>query len=652
MFNIRKSLSTKLSLDILLLAVPIFMIALGVLFTQSRQIIRNEAVGRANSVLNTTMQRVHRNILAIETATNANSWLVTRFLQPDSLLALTHRIVSLNPHIDGCSISTEPDVFPEYGKFFSAYTIRENTGFNALRKGGKDSVTTVIEEPYDYFHKVWYKTPHDLDGPCWVVYYDEGDSLELTLDGRIASYGQPLYDDDGRFVAVISTDLSLLRLSQVITEEKPYPNSYFMMIDEEGYYYIHPDSTRLFSQTIFSNVDPIQQAEQIALGHEMTAGKQGNMAVNIDGAHCLVCYRPVPGTKWSLALVCPDSDVLGGYHRQSYIVLFLFALGLVVILLLCRRAVAHAIKPLNQLLSKSQSIAAGNMEVHIPISQREDAVGRLQNSFAAMLRSLNFHMGSVRFTTEQMQLRNEELVEATRLAEESDSQKTAFIQNVTHQIRTPLNIIMGFAQVIRDSADALFSRVDVSDDEMKSITSTMKYNAKLLNRMVMMLFDSSETGLSEELKSAKCDKVSCNGLARESIDYIKVYYPDVNIDIQTELTDDFCIQTNHLYLMRSLREVLYNSAKYSDGQLIVLKIDRHAENVRFIVQDTGKGINKADNERIFKFFAKIDDLSEGLGLGLPLAKRHAQNLGGDLTLDELYHDGCRFILEIPVVASV
>ena len=652
MFNIRKSLSTKLSLDILLLAVPIFMIALGVLFTQSRQIIRNEAVGRANSVLNTTMQRVHRNILAIETATNANSWLVTRFLQPDSLLALTHRIVSLNPHIDGCSISTEPDVFPEYGKFFSAYTIRENTGFNALRKGGKDSVTTVIEEPYDYFHKVWYKTPHDLDGPCWVVYYDEGDSLELTLDGRIASYGQPLYDDDGRFVAVISTDLSLLRLSQVITEEKPYPNSYFMMIDEEGYYYIHPDSTRLFSQTIFSNVDPIQQAEQIALGHEMTAGKQGNMAVNIDGAHCLVCYRPVPGTKWSLALVCPDSDVLGGYHRQSYIVLFLFALGLIVILLLCRRAVAHAIKPLNQLLSKSQSIAAGNMEVHIPISQREDAVGRLQNSFAAMLRSLNFHMGSVRFTTEQMQLRNEELVEATRLAEESDSQKTAFIQNVTHQIRTPLNIIMGFAQVIRDSADALFSRVDVSDDEMKSITSTMKYNAKLLNRMVMMLFDSSETGLSEELKSAKCDKVSCNGLARESIDYIKVYYPDINIDIQTELTDDFCIQTNHLYLMRSLREVLYNSAKYSDGQLIVLKIDRHAENVRFIVQDTGKGINKADNERIFKFFAKIDDLSEGLGLGLPLAKRHAQNLGGDLTLDELYHDGCRFILEIPVVASV
>ena len=54
-----------------------------------------------------------------------------------------------------------------------------------------------------------------------------------------------------------------------------------------------------------------------------------------------------------------------------------------------------------------------------------------------------------------------------------------------------------------------------------------------------------------------------------------------------------------------------------------------------------------DRESIFKFFTKVDDLSQGLGLGLPLSKRHAQNLGGDLTLDTDYQQGCRFILEIP-----
>jgi signal transduction histidine kinase len=99
--------------------------------------------------------------------------------------------------------------------------------------------------------------------------------------------------------------------------------------------------------------------------------------------------------------------------------------------------------------------------------------------------------------------------------------------------------------------------------------------------------------------------------------------------------------------MRALRELLYNSAKYSDGQNIKLIVERKDNIVRFVVEDTGKTITEADSKNIFKFFMKVDDLTEGLGLGLPLAKRHAQTLGGDLILDTNYHDGCRFIIEIP-----
>ena len=142
--------------------------------------------------------------------------------------------------------------------------------------------------------------------------------------------------------------------------------------------------------------------------------------------------------------------------------------------------------------------------------------------------------------------------------------------------------------------------------------------------------------------------VSCNDVAQEAISYTKQHYPDLTINFQSEVNDDFCIWTNRLYLMRSLREVLYNSGKYSDRQHISFRITSTDTTVQFIVEDTGKGISEADRKDIFKFFTKVDDLSEGLGLGLPLAKRHAHNLGGDLTLDENYHDGCRFIVEIPL----
>ena len=630
--RIRKSFSTKLSLGIFLMTVTIFVVSLGVLFTQSRHIIRTEAVGRTKAVLNTTMQHIVRNLMTIENATNTYSWMVEQQFQPEQILDFTSRIVRLNPHIDGCSISAEPNMFKKYGRYFSAYTVRET-----------DTITTVIEEEYEYFQKIWYKTPRNLESGCWVVYTDEVDSLKLTLDGMIASYGKPLYSADSSMVGIISTDLSLLRLSKVMSEVRPYPNSYFMMIDDEGRYFIHPDSTRLFTQTIFTNVDPRKQYDIIALGHEMTSGKQGQMVVNVDGTPCVVCYQPVLGTKWSLAIVCPDSDVLAGYYRLTYIVVPLLVIGLLVILLLCHRAVTVSIRPLNQLLDKTQTIASGNMEVYIPESQRLDVIGRLQNSFATMLRYLNFHMGSVRYTTEQTKLRNEELERATRMAKEADKQKAIFIQNVSHQIRTPLNIIMGFSQVLSDAG-----KEKLSDEEMKSITDTMDHNSKHLKRMLQMLFDSSDTGLSEELNSQKHDLILCNDVAREAIENTNLHYPNLQISFQSELADDFCIKGNRLYLMRALRELLYNSAKYSDGQHVSLHVTPTACNIQYIVEDTGKNITEADRETIFKFFTKVDDLTEGLGLGLPLAKRHAQNLGGDLILDTSYQEGCRFIIEVPI----
>ena len=176
----------------------------------------------------------------------------------------------------------------------------------------------------------------------------------------------------------------------------------------------------------------------------------------------------------------------------------------------------------------------------------------------------------------------------------------------------------------------------------------MDHQAKLLYRLVSMLFDSSDTGFSEELRTAQFDVVKCNSMARECLEYTKSHYPNIHIELQTEVDDDLCIQTNRLYLTRCLSELLYNSAKYSDGQHIILRIICTEFVVRFIVEDTGKGISEPYRDLMFKFFTKIDDLSEGLGLGLPLAKRHALNLGGDLWLDDSYHEGCRFVLEMPL----
>jgi len=365
------------------------------------------------------------------------------------------------------------------------------------------------------------------------------------------------------------------------------------------------------------------------------------MSVIINGKPCLVCYHPVPDTKWSIALICPESDILKGLNTLTYVIVLLIGGGFFLILLLCRRAVTDAIKPVEQLVSKSQRIAAGHYDEHISHSNRKDIIGQLQNSFATMQESIDQHVSEIRELNRETAQRNEELIQASQQAEEAGRQKVAFIQNMTHQIRTPLNIIMGFAQVLFDNMKQM------PEEETSSITDVMNHNAMSLNRMVLMLYDSSEKGMNSALYADKHEETPCNDVARESIGYTNLHFPKLSIRLETSVPDTLHIHTNRLYLMRCLREILYNSAKYSDGQNITLYVKETEDTVLFIFEDTGPGISKEYQEQIFLPFTKVNDLSEGLGLGLPLAKRHVDNLGGKLILDTDYHEGCRFILEMP-----
>ena len=637
MMSIRRSFSAKVIMWVLLLAVPVFLASVGVLFWQSHKLIRAEAVDKASNVLACAMHRINRYLITTKTASHTNAWIVEQSLYPDSILAMTNRIATTNPYTDGCAISTEPGVIPQYPD-----------GFMSVSFNTKDSVNTFIEPDHSYFQERWYSIPRTQRKPTWVVFNDKNREQETDEDATIAAYTHPLFNKKGKFVGVISIWLSLQHISNIMAEVRPYPHSYYVMIDEKGRYVGHPDSTRLFNQTIFSVADPQHQADLIALGYEMTKGNKGSMSVKINGKKSLVCYMPVEGTPWSLAIVCPHSDILRGFYRLTYIVVALLIVGLLLIFINCHKAVTVSLSPLQQLLEKTKAVSNGHLDVDIAHTKRTDVIGGLQNSFATMLESLNYYINSVRTATDQTKRYNRELEHTTQLAVEAQRQKTVFIQNVTHQIRTPLNIIMGFAQILNCPTDDTSLSEELGQDEIKSIASTMTHNSRLLIRMVMMLFDSSDNGKAETANCDKREMVACNDVCQVALKFTTKNHPDIPVEYKTELADDFCIHTNFRFLEYSLEELLSNAVRYSDQQHISLHVTRNKEFVRFVVQDTGNGIAEADRDNIFKFFTKVDDFSEGLGLGLPLTKRHAETLGGNLILDTTYHEGSRFIFEIPV----
>ena len=639
MSRISRSLTDKLTIGVVAVALSLYITTASILFLRSRYLIYQEAEKRANSVMNTALQQVRNHMNLVETAANANAWLAEKHFEPDSLMDVARRIVWLNRNTYACTIAAEPNTFKDYGRYFSVYS--EIQG---------DSIDVYREEPYEYFDEMWYKLPVESGMSCWVNLYYENNKGQTDLDRMLAIYSRPIRQQ-GKTVGVVSTSLSFRKMAELIySVDYPYPDAYFMILGNKGEYLLHPDTTKLFKKTIFSDQELSNNAKLIALGHEMTAGKTGTAELTIERRKCHVCFKPIPGTDWSLTLVFPTTAVLKNYHRMAMLVALFDILGLLLIIILARWGVHRALAPIGRLLEMARHMVDSQYDETMPQTSRMDAVGLLQNSFATMQQSIRARIDDIRSTTDEIKQSNVELIEATKLAEEALKRKTVFVQNVMHQIRTPLNIIQGFSQVLLSEVgrDAEGREVKtLSKEDFNDIAKRMKHNMGHLSRMILMMYNSSQAATSTESMIEKNDLVSCNKVAREAVEHTQQHFPNITIASNTELSDDVKIQTNCWFLMLTIRELLYNAAKFSDGKHITITVSQSDGGVHFTIEDVGPGMPPAYQQKMYEFFSKEDDLSEGLGLGLPLARRHAINLGGDLTLDSSYTQGCRFVVTMP-----
>ena len=223
------------------------------------------------------------------------------------------------------------------------------------------------------------------------------------------------------------------------------------MIGRDGSYLVHPDTAKLFRESIFSDAAPETRHEIEAMGRNMLAGHSGMTKTIVDGKPAFILYRPLQRTGWSIAIVCPESDVFARYNRLLFAVWIMIGIGLALLMLFCYQTVRRAVQPLSLLADAAQRIADGNFDDTLSESSRHDSVGRLTNSFIQMQHSLAASVASIRRVNAELERQNEELARAYQLKLETNQRKTAFIQAMYHEIRTPLNIISGFAQVLTAS---------------------------------------------------------------------------------------------------------------------------------------------------------------------------------------------------------
>ena len=389
----RKSLSKRLSVWIALFAAIIFVAAFSFMFAESRRTVREEAINRATQVLDNTVQRVNAILNSVVVATNNTVWLPLRHLDaPDSMFVYSRRILENNPDLNGCSIAFEPDFFPDRGHYFSAYSNNESVPIRTIQEGN---------ESYDYFYMDWYQLCKLLDKPCWTEPFVNVNPEGIESSEMIISYCKPMKDPDGKFIGTFSTDLSLNWLSNTISAVKPYPNSYSIMLGRGGTYFVHPDTTKLFYETIFTETMERPDSAVTALGHAMLRGEDGMRQLTFEGQDSYVFYKPLGTTGWSMAIVCPESDIFGGYNRLRRIVIIIVLTGLLLMLMAFSRIIKKELTPLNSLARQAETISSGQFDHTMPDDGRIDEIGQLSKSFGNMQHSLVNYIDELKQTTAQ-----------------------------------------------------------------------------------------------------------------------------------------------------------------------------------------------------------------------------------------------------------
>ena len=628
---IARHLSVRLGLSIVLIVAVIFIISVGFLFYLTKDYIQQEAMKRATQILDNTALRINDIMGEVETTTDDMGWYIASQTDPDSIISDTRKILESNRHFYSCSISMEPYYFKRYGKYFSIYSVRDGDSISTAQYGSDE---------FNYFNIDWYRKPKELQQGYWSDPFLNTNPKAGYQKEIITSYCRPVYDYNGDFIGVVAIDLQQKWLSQAVTAVAPYPNSSSIMIGTDGKYLVHPDTTKLIYQSIFSDADPRARDKVINMGKDMIAGKSGMQEVLVDGQNAFVFYRPIGNAGWSMAIVCPESDVFYGYYQLLYTVWGTIIIGLLVILFVCYQAVRGGISPLSLLAQQSHDIAEGRMDNLLPRTKRTDTIGQLQNSFVDMQQSLKAYMNNIQLMNTQMEKRNKELQQANEQAIIADNKKTAFLQDMMHQIRTPLNIIGGFAQVLNENFHEL------PGDETSNIIYMIQDNSRKFVRISRMLVAASLSENEEVTKTC----FSCNALCREIISSFRLTSPHmVKLSFETTLPDDFNIFSDQEKVKSILMELLDNANKFTQQGAITLSCsqpDAHIVNIK--VSDTGIGIPKANRQQIFTKFTKIDDFTEGVGLGLTLSKRTAKILDGDLILDPFYSEGASFILSLRI----
>lgn len=267
--------------------------------------------------------------------------------------------------------------------------------------------------------------------------------------------------------------------------------------------------------------------------------------------------------------------------------------------------------PITRLCRAMKEVAGGDFHIEMQTDSKIDELRELYDNFNRMVRELN--------STETLQ--------------------TDFISSVSHEFKTPINAIEGYA--------ALLQEQDLTPDEQRQYVEKILFNTRRLSTLtgnILLLSKLSSQSIRPRRTTFRLDEQ-----IRQAVLALEQKWEDKELELDVDL-ERTTFTGYEALLLHVWTNLIDNAVKFDPrGGLLRLRLYQPDEHLLFTIEDSGPGIAAGDEERIFAKFYQSDASreAEGNGLGLALVKKIVELNGGSVRAENLPQGGCRFTVRLP-----